>query len=136
MAGTKISELPAATLPLTGSELVPVVQSGVTYQTNASALIRQSAPVTKTASFTVGDTENFIVCDGTASITVTFPSASSWTGRVITIKTIKAFTVVSASSNVVPLTSSTAGTAILAATIGKWATLVSDGTNWIVMSSA
>ena len=33
MAGTKISELPAATLPLTGSELVPVVQGGATTQT-------------------------------------------------------------------------------------------------------
>lgn len=136
MAGTKISELPAATLPLTGSELVPVVQSGVTYQTNASALIRQSAPVTKTVNFTVSSTENFIVCDGSASITVTLPAASSWAGRIITIKTIKAFTVVSASSNVVPLISSTPGTDILAATIGKWAVLVSDGTNWIVMTAA
>jgi hypothetical protein len=136
MAGTKISELPAATLPLTGSELVPVVQGGVTYQTNASAFIRQSAPVTKTANFIVGNNENFIVCDGSASITVTLPTASSWTGRIITVKTIKAFTVVSASSNVVPLNSSTAGTAILAGTIGKWATLVSNGTNWIVMAAA
>lgn len=33
MAGTKISELPAATLPLTGAETVPVVQSGATKQT-------------------------------------------------------------------------------------------------------
>lgn len=30
MAGTKISELPSATTPLTGAELVPVVQSGIT----------------------------------------------------------------------------------------------------------
>lgn len=136
MAGTKISELPAATLPLTGSELVPVVQSGATVQTNVSSLIRQSSPVTKTASFTVADNENFIVCDGTASITVTLPTASNWAGRVITIKTIKAFTVVSNASNVTPLNSSTAGTAILAATIGKWAMLVSNGTNWIIMAAA
>jgi hypothetical protein len=136
MAGTKISELSAATLPLTGAELVPVVQGGVTYQTNASAFIRQSSPVTKTASFTIADTENFIILNGTASITVTFPAASSWIGRTITIKTIKAFTVVSASSNVVPLTSSTAGTAILDAAIGKWAKIVSDGTNWVIMAAA
>lgn len=38
MAGTKISELPSASLPLTGSETVPVVQSGVTKQTNLSAM--------------------------------------------------------------------------------------------------
>lgn len=33
MAGVKISELPAATTPLDGTELLPVVQSGVTVQT-------------------------------------------------------------------------------------------------------
>jgi hypothetical protein len=38
MAGTKISELPAATLPLTGTELVPVVQSGATVQTTLAAM--------------------------------------------------------------------------------------------------
>lgn len=38
MAGTKISELPAATLPLTGSELVPVVQSGATKQTTLATM--------------------------------------------------------------------------------------------------
>ena len=38
MAGTKISELPAATLPLTGAELVPVVQSGATKQTTLAAM--------------------------------------------------------------------------------------------------
>ncbi|CAB5187341.1 Pectate lyase superfamily protein [uncultured Caudovirales phage] len=38
MAGTKISELPVATLPLTGSELVPVVQSGATKQTTLATM--------------------------------------------------------------------------------------------------
>tara|TARA_R110000868_G_scaffold206636_1_gene455449 strand:- start:6 stop:1697 length:1692 start_codon:yes stop_codon:yes gene_type:complete len=38
MAGTKISELPAATLPLTGAELVPVVQSGATVQTTLATM--------------------------------------------------------------------------------------------------
>jgi hypothetical protein len=33
---------------------------------------------------------------------------------------------------VVPLAGGAAGTAILAATAGKYATLVSDGTNWII----
>lgn len=38
MADIKISQLPAATLPLTGTELVPVVQAGVTRQTTAAAI--------------------------------------------------------------------------------------------------
>ena len=96
----------------------------------------RNAPVTKTASFTLAATENWLICNGTATITVTFPAASSWTGREVMIKNIAAFTVVSASSNVVPLVGGAAGTAILAATAGKWVTLVSDGTNWITMAGA
>lgn len=95
----------------------------------------RNAPVTKTGNFTLADTENWIICNGTATITVTLPAASSWTGREVMIKTIAAFTVVSASSNVVPLAGGAAGTAILAATAGAWATLVSDGTNWIIMQA-
>ena len=38
MAGVKISELPAATIPLSGSELLAVVQSGVTKQASADAV--------------------------------------------------------------------------------------------------
>lgn len=94
-----------------------------------------TAPVTKTASFTLGDTENFVVCNGAGSITVTFPTASANSGRVVWIKTIAAQTVVSASSNVKPIGSNTAGTAILAASAGAWAMLVCDGTDWIVMAS-
>ena len=93
------------------------------------------APVTKTGNFTLGANENEVICNGSASITATLPAASSWVGRRVRIKTIAAYTVVSASSNVAPITSATAGTAILAATAGKWAELVSDGTNWITMAA-
>jgi len=93
------------------------------------------APVTKTASFTLGSNENEVICNGTATITVTLPSAASFIGRVVVIKTIAAYTVVSASSNVVPINSATAGNAILAATAGKWAEMVSDGSNWIIMAA-
>lgn len=94
-----------------------------------------NAPVTKTASFTLGDTENFVVCNGAGSITVTFPTAAASTGRIVWIKTIAAQTVVSASSNVLPIGSATPGTAILAASAGANAMLVCDGTNWVIMTS-
>ena len=97
--------------------------------------IGRGSPVTKTTSFTLGVAENWVICNGSGSITATLPAASAWTGREIMIKTIAAFTVVSASSNVVPLAGGSAGTAILAATAGKYATLVSDGTNWIIMQA-
>lgn len=98
-----------------------------------SGSLGRGAPVTKTASFTLASTENWIICNGTGSITVTLPAASSWTGREVMIKTIAAQTVVSASSNVVPLVGGAAGTAILAGVAGRWATLVSNGTNWVIM---
>lgn len=96
----------------------------------------RGAPVTKTADFTLSDTENWVIVNKGSSCTVTLPSASSWIGREFTIKVITAHTVVSASNNVVPANSATAGTAILSAIAGAWATLVSDGTNWIIMANS
>jgi hypothetical protein len=90
-------------------------------------------PVTKTANFGVAATENWLIMNGTATITITLPTASSWTGRELMIKNIAAFTVVSASSNVKPIDTDNAATAILPATAGSWCTLVSDGTNWVTM---
>jgi len=93
-------------------------------------------PATKTTAYTVVDADEFLIFNGGASITVTLQSAAGYNGRQIFMKTIAAFTVISASSNVVPRTSATAGTAILAATAGSWAMLVSDGTNWVIMAGA
>ena len=56
------------------------------------------------------------------------------TGRWHYIKTVTANTVVSASSNIVPIDGTAAGTAILPATAGAWAALQSDGTNWVIMA--
>lgn len=94
-------------------------------------------PAIKTASFTLGANENFVICNGSAAIvTVTLPAASSAPGRVVTIKNLSAtYTVVSASSNVKPIGSDTAGTTICAAAAGAWAMLVSDGTSWVIMAS-
>lgn len=97
--------------------------------------ISRNAPVTKTGNFTVADTENWlIVNNASANTTVTLPTASAWTGREIMLKNLSGtYTVISASSNVVPIDGTSAGTAILPATAGAWCTLVSDGTNWVIM---
>ena len=98
--------------------------------------VSYTAPVTITGStYSVGATDCWLIANFAGTVTLTLPSASSYTGRAMTVKTVQAQTVVSASSNVVPATSTTAGTAILAATAGKFATLISDGTNWIIMQS-
>lgn len=102
---------------------------------NANTVAIVSTPVIKTVSFSVATGEANIICNGTGTITVTLPTASAATGRNITIKTIAAFTVVSATSNVVPLVGGASSSAILAATAGKYAKLISDGTNWIIMEA-
>lgn len=92
------------------------------------------APVTKTTAFTLAANENMVICNGVASITATLPAASGAPGRAVRLKNTAAFTVVSATANVVPLAGGAAGTAILPATAGASALLVSDGTNWIIMA--
>jgi hypothetical protein len=92
-----------------------------------------SAPVTKTADFTVAATDIWLINNKSGSTcTVTLPAASSWSGRVLQFLNYQAQTVVSASSNVVPLTGGAAATSILLASTGDQTTLVSDGSNWLV----
>lgn len=112
---------------------------GVAYSDPSLSALYLNAPVTKTASFTLGDSDNYVVCNGaSANVTVTLSTGTDQIGRTVTLKNLSGtYTVISASSNVKPVSSATAGTAILAATAGKWATLVcEDGTNWVVMAAA
>lgn len=96
-----------------------------------------AAPVTKTANFTVANGEIWYINNKTGSTcTVTLPAASSWAGRQLSFKNLQAQELVSASSNVVSIDSTSAGTAILLGVVGNWATMVSDGTNWVIMQTA
>ena len=115
-------------------QVQPIVDTAaITAAINAAS----SAPVTKTADFTVADNETWIINNKSGSTcTVTLPTASAWTGRELTFKNLQAQTLVSASSNVVLIDGTVAGTAILLAVVGNWATMVSDGTNWVIMQQA
>jgi hypothetical protein len=96
-----------------------------------------AAPVTKTADFTLAANESWVINNKAGSTcTVTLPAPSAYTGREVTFKNMQAQLLVSASSNVVPIDSTSAGTAILLDVIGNWATMVSDGTNWIIMQAS
>jgi hypothetical protein len=100
---------------------------------NAAINSLSSAPVTKTADFTVAAGETWLINNKSgSSCTVTLPTPSTSTGRVLNFQNYQAQTLVSASSNVVPLAGGAAGTAILQAVAGANATLVSDGTSWIM----
>jgi hypothetical protein len=92
-----------------------------------------TAPATKTADFAVAAGEKWLINNKSgSSCTVTLPSASANTGRELHFQNYQAQTLVSASSNVVPLAGGSATTAILQAVAGANATLVSDGTNWVM----
>ena len=150
-----VTSVAALTLGTTGTDLSSTVANGTTTPvitlnvptasaSNRGALSstdwstfnnKQSvaAPVTKTANFTVAATELWLINNKTGSTcTVTLPTPSSYSGRVLYFQNYQAQTVVSASSNVVPLAGGSAGTSILLASTGDSATLVSDGTNWLM----
>lgn len=114
-----------------------LIQYNGTYWTNVTPASVISgaggAPVTKTANFSVANGETWLINNKSgSSCTVTLPTASANTGRVLHFQNYQAQTLVSASSNVVPLAGGSATTAILEAVAGANATLVSDGTNWVM----
>jgi hypothetical protein len=110
--------------------------TGVLPVANGGTGMAATTVVTKVADFTLADSEGWIINNKSGSTcTVTLPAASAWGGRAVTFKNLQLQTLVSASSNVVPLIGGAAGTAILPGLVGAWATLVSDGTNWVVMAA-
>jgi hypothetical protein len=54
---------------------------------------------------------------------------------VLSFRNTAAFAINSASANVSPIGGGALSASILAATVGKWCELQSDGTNWLIMSS-
>lgn len=150
-----VTSVAALTLGTTGTDLSSTVANGTTTPvitlnvptasaTNRGALSSTdwstfnnkqavSAPVTKTADFTVAATDLWLINNKSGSTcTATLPTASSYSGRILHFQNYQAQTLVSASSNVVPLAGGSAGTSILLASTGDSATLVSDGTNWLM----
>jgi hypothetical protein len=131
--GTGVATATANTVfagPTTGAAAAPsfrtLVAADITGLTN-------SAPVTKTADFSVAASDLWLINNKSGSTcTVTLPSASIYSGRILHFQNYQVQALVSASSNVVPIAGGAAGTSILVASSGDQATLVSDGTNWLM----
>jgi len=102
----------------------------------AGDYLTPSAPVTKTADFTVAVGETWLINNKASACVVTLPAAASFPGRSLTFQNYQAFTLSSATSSVVPKGGGAVSAAILPGAIGSWATLVSDGTNWVIMQAA
>ena len=116
------------------------VGTGLTFATgtlSTSGTVTTNAPVTKTADFSVASTDTWLINNKTGSTcTVTLPSPSTNTGRVLYFINYQNQSLVSASSNVVSRAGGAASTAILDNVAGNWATIVSDGTNWVTTQAA
>ena len=126
---------PAERMRISATGNVGVSQTNPTSNLDVNGSIAFRAPsLTNAATYTVATTDVSLRFTTTAC-TVTLPAAASFTGRVLYLNNVTAIAVTSASSNVIPLGSNTAGTAILAATAGKFAMIQSDGTNWITMTA-
>lgn len=79
MSGEAISALPSATTPLSGAEVIPLVQSGVTRQAAISSITGSAlgfAYTIQSASFTAAWGNRYGLVTGTAAIGVTLPAAS------------------------------------------------------------
>jgi hypothetical protein len=120
-----------ALLPAIIGSWILLKSNGVNWRTIAKST---NNVVTLTAStYSVLQSDSSLIANYAGTITLTLPAATTALGQTYIIKTIQAQTVVSVSSNVIPLAGGGAGTAILANTAGKWAMLQSDGTNWQIM---
>lgn len=137
---SKLTVLGAVVEDLNTSASTITVKSASNYTLNnavgqkVSSLATTNPVTIATGTYTVLASDSGVINNNAGTLTLTLLSAATYPGRLLMVRTIQAQTVVSASSNVVPLAGGAAGTAILAATAGKWALLQSDGTNWQIMS--
>ena len=88
--------------------------------------------ITEAGDYLITESSDFLIT-GAPSCTATLPAASGYSGRVLYFQSYQDQALISASSNVVGIGGGAAGTSILLARLGDQSTLVSDGTNWIMM---
>jgi len=119
--------------PTSGAAAAPSFRALVSTDIPALSYQSVAAPTTvTTATYSISTTDLWVINNYAGSLTLTLPTASSYSGRVLNIQNYQAFTVVSASSNVVQIDGSATNTSILLASSGDRCTLVSNGTNWVM----
>ena len=98
----------------------------------AGSLALKIPTTVATSTYTMTSTDSTLIFTG-GNCTVTLLAAATYPGRIIHITNAAAGTIISATSNVVPGGSVTAGTALLSNAAGHFTWLQSDGTNWITI---
>jgi hypothetical protein len=142
MSNVTFTNLPVAT-SLTGQEILAAVQNGGSVRVTANQLaalittiygpLTLKGPSTINAGTYTQQTSDASLIITSTNCVITLLAASSYPGQILFVKNITNNSLTSATGNVVPLGSATAGTAILSATAGKFAMLQSNGSNWVVM---
>jgi len=137
---TSLSNRINAKVGLTGNETIAGTKTfsgNVILQNeidNTQGYLKRGYLENGTTSLTVGDSDTWIRLNNPSTITITLPSASSFTGREIHILNVGNGSCLSANTNVVDITGNL-GFVIFGTGGGKWATLVSTGTYWQIMQS-
>ena len=90
-------------------------------------------PLIQTNDFIVTTNNWYINNKSGSTCVVTLPDATIHSGRALTFKNMQPQILASLTSNVNDIDSIIVGTQILSALKGNWATLVSDGTQWVIM---
>ena len=100
--------------------------------------LARGAPKTIIGNYTILKSDNWIICNSTTSpITITLPSGPDNIGRELMFKNTGSVTVNSSLPNITSLDGTTTNNLILSGTPPPtWATLVYDGTNWIIMQGS
>lgn len=137
MANIQIPNLPAA-VALSGNELLEVVQSGTSVKASARQIANTATnygpPTIYNGSFSIQDSDSWVIINPSANITVTMPSAANFVGRIVTFKNITNYSAKAQSAVVVPMSGTTATDVIFpTGCAGGFTTVVSDGSNWIKM---
>jgi hypothetical protein len=91
---------------------------------------------TTSSSFTVSVNTTWLDINTSVLTTLTLPNAATYPGKELHIRQTGAGSLQSASSNIIPFTVPPTGstsTGILQPSTNRAVTLVSDGTNWVIM---
>jgi len=104
---------------------------------NGSAVVAGVTTITGT-SYTVASTDYLLICNNSAALTITLPSASSSTGRILKLVKYNASSVISASSNVGNLNAGTTQNTFFVSNsvAGKFCEIISNGTIWQIVANS
>ena len=143
MADTKISALPSATVPLAGTEVLPIVQGGATTKVSANGLFNNPTVTNYTEAVvvigTVASASTLALTSGTvqtatltASTACTFTMPANVAGKSFVLLLKQAASTGNGTATFTSVKWGTAGAPTITATAGKMdlLTFVADGTNW------